>query len=218
MRAVRSENMFRRSYFNCCPHKILYQLIAIPTVNKIQVNFTDRGEQQEKKKKQSPQKLVFIHLKNWNQIYTHQSHIYVWIVLRWLICENTSSLLTLQGWVPHRSGCQAQKTETCIVLIFFVKVNQDEQERQKGPQVHRSTSHCQKQLCLPGWIQEPSSLSLFLLKCYSISSQMKLHLRSACAFLVPAVPIGRLFLLLFVLMASNLRLISRLSLVTYGFK
>lgn len=50
MRAVRSENMFRRSYFNCCPHKILYQLIAIPTVNKIQVNFTDRGEQQEKKK------------------------------------------------------------------------------------------------------------------------------------------------------------------------
>lgn len=151
MRAVRSENMFRRSYFNCCPHKILYQLIAIPTVNKIQVNFTDRGEQQEKKKKQPPQKLVFIHLKNWNQIYTHQCHIYVWIILWWLICENTSSLLTLQGWVPHRSGCQPQKTETCIVLIFFLKINQDEQERQKGPQVHRSSSHCQKQLC-PPWV------------------------------------------------------------------
>lgn len=71
---------------------------------------------------------------------------------------------------------------------------------------------------LPGWIQEPSSPSLFLLKCYSISSQLNLHLRSSCAFLVLAVPIGRLFLPLFVLMASNLHLISRLSLVTYGFK
>lgn len=71
---------------------------------------------------------------------------------------------------------------------------------------------------LPGWIWEPSRLGLFLLKCYSISPQLNLHLRSACAFLVPAVPIGRLFLPLFVLMASNLHLISRLSLVAYGFK
>lgn len=164
MRAVRSENISRRSYFNCCLYKILYQLIAIPTLNKIQVSFTDRWEQQgkkKKKKKQLPEKLVVTHFKNLNQICTHQCTNCVWIVLRWFICENTSSLLTLHGWLPHRSGCHPDyddshwlKSETCIVLIFLVKIlciNQLEQERQKDPQVHRSIPHCQKQLC-PPWV------------------------------------------------------------------
>lgn len=126
-------------------------------------------------------------------------------------------------------GVTPQKTETCIVPIFLAEmlyINQDEQEGQKGPQVRRSIPHCQKMLCPPSvdpgvtQTKESSSLTLSLLlpKCYSISSQLNLHLGSASAFLVPAVPIGRLFLPLFVLMASNLHLISRLSLVTYGFK
>lgn len=71
---------------------------------------------------------------------------------------------------------------------------------------------------LPGLIQEPSSLRLFLLEFYRIFPQLNLHLKSACAFLVLAVPIGRLSLPLFGLMASNLHLTSRRSLVTYGFK
>lgn len=115
----------------------------------------------KKKKKQLPEKLVVTHFKNLNQICTHQCTNCVWIVLRWFICENTSSLLTLHGWLPHRSGCHPDyddshwlKSETCIVLIFLVKIlciNQLEQERQKDPQVHRSIPHCQKQLC-PPWV------------------------------------------------------------------
>lgn len=152
MRAVRSENM-SRFYSNWCPQKILYQLKAIPTINKIQLNFTDRGEQQGKNKL-PPEKLIIIHFKNLNQTYIHQCHIYVWIILQWFIWENSSSLLTLQGWMPHGSGCHPQKTETCIVLLFLCKmlyINQDEQKGQKGAQVHGSISHCQKLLC-PPWV------------------------------------------------------------------
>lgn len=54
MRAARPRNMPRRPYFSCCPQKkkeVLKQLIAIPTVNKSHLIFTDKGNGEKKKQK-----------------------------------------------------------------------------------------------------------------------------------------------------------------------